>query len=235
MSCPTLQSTMNAINPNKDNPNDPVNLANFSQKISTVLSCAQKIIPGQGEAVVFEKPNFDSTGKVYFYKINGDNSPVTTKYISPIYFRSIIIGPFTSFTISGNQRNNIFPLSEHKAIEEIVYYAQMKATPTQILSQTPNKIYELDSIGEYLACKISMANCYTLCDDNALQGSNMCLSGFRQCVKDKIGTNNAAVLDTQFLIECSRKYMICQKNGGVSFPTSTNYDTDYSKMCNPNP
>lgn len=239
--CPTLQSTMkldsksNAINPNKDKPDDTVNLANFSQRISTILSCAQKIIPGQGEAVVFEKPNFDSTGKVYFYKINADNTPVTTNYNSPIYFKSIIIGPFTSFTITGNQRTNIFPLSAHKAKEEIVYYAQMKSTPTQILSQTPNIINELDSIGEYLGCKISMANCYTECNDSALQSSsNMCLSGFRQCVKDKIGTNKAAVLNTQYLIECSRKYMICQKNGGVSFPTSNN-DADYSKICNPNP
>ena len=111
----------------------------------------------------------------------------------------------------------------------------MKSTPTQILSQTPNIINELDSVGEYLGCKISMANCYTECIDSALQSSsNMCLSGFRDCVKDKMKTNKAAVLNTQYLIECSRKYMICQKNGGVSFPTSNN-DADYSKICNPNP
>ena len=236
MSCPTLQSTLNAINPNKDKPADAVNLANFSQRISTILSCAQKIIPSQGEAVVFEKPNFDSTGKVYFYKINADNSPAVTDYKSPIYFRSIIVGPFTTFTISGEQRDNIFPLSKHKAKEELVYYAQVKETPTQLLSKTPNIINELDSIGAYLSGTISMANCYTLCDDGALQSSsNMCLSGYRDCVKQKIRTNNAGVLNPEYLIECSRKYMICQKNGGVFFPTSTNYDTDYSKMCNPNP
>jgi hypothetical protein len=80
-----------------------------------------------------------------------------------------------------------------------------------------------------------MANCYTLCDDSALQSSNMCLPGFRQCVKDKMANSSASILNTQYLIECSRKYMICQKNGGVAFPTSNNYDTDYSKMCNPDP
>jgi hypothetical protein len=214
---------------------DTLNLANFSSRISTVLKCAQKIIPSQGEAVVFEKSNFDSTGKVYFYKINSDNTPVTTNYTSPIEFRSIIVGPFTSFTISGQLRDNTFPLSKHKDIgykEELVYYAQVKETLTQSSSQT-FKIYDLDTIGAYTISKISMADCYTMCDDSMLSGSNMCLSGFRDCVKQKIGTNTGGVLNPQFLIECSRKYWICQKNGGISFPTSNNYNTDYSKICNP--
>lgn len=235
MSCPTLQSTINAINPNKDKPDDTVNLANFSQRISTVLSCAQKIIPGQGEAVAFEKPNFDSTGKVYFYKINADNTP--GKYTSDfIQINSMIVGPFTNLYLYGGGLDKNYPIVEHKAKEEVLYYAQVTNTP-ETLPQTPNKIYGLiTGTIKYNGAIISMANCYTMCDDGALQSSsNMCLSGYRDCVKQKIGTNSSAVLNPEFLLECSRKYMICQKNGGVSFPTSTNYDTDYSKMCNPNP
>ena len=172
---------------------DPVNLANFSKRISTVLSCAQKIIPGQGEAVVFEKPNFDSTGKVFFYKINADNSP--GKYTSDlIQINSMIVGPFTNLYLFGGGLDKNYPIVEHKAKEEVLYYAQVTNTP-ETLPQTPNKIYGLTSgTIKYNGAVISMANCYTTCDDGALQSnSNMCLSGFRQCVKDKIGTNNAAV------------------------------------------
>jgi hypothetical protein len=211
------------------------NLTNFSNAIKSVLSCAQKIIPSQGEVVIFEKPNFDSSGKVYFYKINADNSKATTNYNNPVSFRSIIVGPFTTFIIRGDEKQGIFPKSEHKADEKLEYYAQVKETPTQILSQIPNKIFELDNVAKFSSCTISMSDCYTLCDDTALQGSNMCLSGFRQCVKAKTATAETSILNTQFLIECSRKYMICQKYGGTSFPFSTNYDKDYSKMCNPDP
>ena len=211
------------------------NLTNFSNAIRTVLTCAQKIIPGQGEAVIFEKSNFDSSGKVYFYKINNDNSAAITNYNNPISFRSIIVGPYTTFIIRGDEKQGIFPKPEHKANEKLEYYAQVKETPTQILSQTPNKIFELDNIAKFSSCTISMSDCYTLCDDTALQGSNMCLSGFRDCVKSKIATAQTSILNTQFLIECSRKYMICQKYGGTSFPFSNNYDKDYSKMCNPDP
>ena len=232
--CNSLLSS-NTYNINSALVTDPVNLANFNKRISTVLSCAQKIIPGQGEAVVFEKPNFDSTGKVYFYKINADNSP--GKYNSNfIQINSMIVGPFTNLYLFGGGLDKNYPIVEHKAKEEVLYYAQVTNTP-ETLPQTPDKIYGLTTgTIKYNGVIISMANCYTTCDDGALQSSsNMCLSGFRQCVKQKIGTNSGAVLNSEFLIECSRKYMICQKNGGVAFPTSTNYDTDYSKMCNPNP
>ena len=214
------------------------NLTNFSNAIKSVLSCAQKIIPSQGEAVIFEKPNFDSSGKVYFYKINADNSEAIYTYNSSIQFRSILVGPFTSFKYSGGLKDNIFPLSIHNKEghkEQNVYYGTMKMSSTQILPKTPNIYWELDDIGDYNKCTIYMSNCYKLCDDTALQGSNMCLSGFRQCVKDKMNSASASILNTQFLIECSRKYMICQKYGGSSFPFSNNYDKDYSKECNPDP
>lgn len=210
------------------------NLTNFSNTIRTVLTCAQKIIPGQGEAVVFEKPNFDSSGKVYFYKINNDNSAATYSSNVSISISSMIVGPFTTLYLSGDGLQNYYPLSSHKADEKVEYYAQVNSS--QNTSQSAIKIYNLDMAVKYKNATIYMSDCYTVCDDSALQSSsNMCLSGFRDCVKAKISTAQTSILNTQFLIECSRKYMICQKYGGTSFPFSNNYDKDYSKMCNPNP
>jgi hypothetical protein len=241
MSCPNLLS--NLIN-NKTESTVRTreltienNLTNFSNSIKNVLSCAQKIIPGQGEAVVFEKPNFDSTGKVYFFTINSDNTKKIYSFPN-ITINSMIIGPFTTLYLSGTGLRNYYPYPEHKANEKIEYYAQVTTKEKLLdLPQTPIKVHGLTD-GSIIcnSAHIYMSDCFNLCDDGSLQSNNgkSCLSGYRKCVSDKIGGNSSAVLDPEFLIECERKYFICQKDNGI-FPGSNDYNKDYSKLCNPDP
>ena len=242
MSCPNLLS--NLINSKTESTvrtreiTIVNNLTNFSNSIKNVLSCAQKIIPGQGEAVVFEKPNFDSTGKVYFFTINTNNTARIYNMPTFVEINSMIVGPFTTLYLFGGGLDKTYPIKEQNVNEKIEYYAQVTTKENESkLPQTPIKINGLTSgTIKFNGAEIKMAPCYNLCDDGSLQ-SNIgvsCLNGFRKCVQDKIGQNPSAVLNTQNLIECERKYFICQKDNGI-FPGSNNYDKDYSKLCNPDP
>jgi hypothetical protein len=237
MSCPYLLSNNNYdINTTVNVEN---NISNFISAITNVLNCAQKIIPEQGEVVVFEKPKFDASGKVYFYKINSNNTPGVYDYNYNIEFKSIIIGPYTTFFFRPGLDDKILPLNDHIKLgynEKNVYFATMKGASEQ-LPETPNKYYELNDKGTYKSCKVSMGDCYTLCDDASLRTSKgaSCLNNFRKCVNEKKGTSDASIISTSILTECSRKFLICQKSKDATFPFSTDFDKDYSKMCNPDP
>lgn len=242
------------VNYVSDNPDLP----SYAKRSKDTLSCAERIKPGQGEAVLFEGENFDLNKKMYYLKIKKNEQQ--TKYqcdaalegnriftctyknqnsINYTIIKSIAVGPFTKLVLQMPEYSKEFPRTKEPDDNhnpKNIYYATIdnskKGSLEYILNTNGIQIY---------SAIVSMKECPIICDDNLIQKNKSCLQSFRKCVKDtairgnKDLKNNSSgvVIQNDVFTECGRKYLLCTEEPNKQFNESIDYLNDYSKVCNP--